>query len=89
MPLIHSRRRHRIVTGDVGSLIVIAGVQDPDGRLEEWNGAPSYRTGHRMRMTVQLSYGVMYVCELAVGFTTVPKVPVGLTKTSFRWPVSA
>jgi hypothetical protein len=33
-----------------------------------------------MRMAVQLSYDVTYVCELVVGVPTVPIVPVGLTK---------
>jgi hypothetical protein len=32
-----------------------------------------------MRMAVQLSYGVVYACILAVGVPTVAIMPVGLT----------
>jgi hypothetical protein len=55
MPLIHFRRRHRTVTGDVGSLIVIIGC-NIRMRLEEWTGALSHRVGHSMRTAV---YDVM------------------------------
>ena len=86
MPLsmIIPRRRHRIVTREPRVFYSYGRMQDPDGqRFEEWNGASSHRAGHIMRMAVQLSYGVVYVCELAVVVPTVPIVPVGLTNRPF------